>query len=78
MTTFLERVAAYCVFVLCFGLGKKVMEFWFQVLLLLFYKVVLTTSAVTSTILGLILIFAGCVIHRSPVLKFFHESNPNR
>ena len=32
--------------------------------------IVLTTSAVSSTDLGLILIFASCVIHRLPVFSW--------
>ena len=43
----------------------------------LFYKNILTASAASSTNLGSILIFASCVLYRSPVLSKFHQSKPN-
>ena len=39
--------------------------------------IILTTSAVSSTNLGSILIFTSCVLHRSPVFNKFHESGRN-
>ena len=42
-----------------------------------FYKIILTTSAASSTYVGSILIFATCVLHRSPVTSKFHGSQPN-
>ena len=41
--------------------------------LLIFYKIILTTSAASSTNLGSTLMFASCVLHRSPVFSKFHE-----
>ena len=43
---------------------------------MVFYKIILTTSALSSTNLGSILIFASGVLHRSSVLSKFHESGP--
>ena len=42
-----------------------------------FIKSLLTTSTVSLTNLGSILIFASCVLHRSPVFGNFHESEPD-
>ena len=39
------------------------------------YKVILTTSAVSSTNLGPILIFASCVLYLSPVFSKFHDQS---
>ena len=42
---------------------------------MLFYKIIATTSAVSSTNLGSILIFACCMLlYRSPVFSKFHKS----
>ena len=41
------------------------------------YRTILTTSAVSSTDLGSILIFASCVLNRSPVFSKFHKLKPN-
>ena len=42
------------------------------------YKIILTTSAVSSTNLGSILIFVRCVLYRSPASSKFHKSKLNR
>ena len=42
-----------------------------------FEQFIRTTSAVRSTILGSILIFASCVVNRSYVSSNFHEFIPN-
>ena len=44
---------------------------------LLFYNVVLTTPAVSSTNLELMLMFASCILCRSPVFTKFHKLKPN-
>ena len=43
----------------------------------IFCEITITTSAVSSTNLGSILIFASCVLYRSPVFSKFHKSKPN-
>ena len=57
--------------------------FWFTFFVLyvrlLLYKTILTTSAVSSTNFGSIVIYASCALHRSPAFTInnFHGSGPN-